>query len=91
MSVIRPIGRSYSKASAATQQERWNRAVDDYIANEDDPRSKEEIERAAKVGSYLGALIRVCEAVGCEKVERKDVEALKLCTRCKRVCSASSS
>lgn len=68
-------------------QFRWNALIDDYIASGKDVqgRSREEIERVAKIGPWNGALIRVCEGVGCEKVERKDVAILKQCTRCKIV------
>lgn len=66
-------------------QQTWNKLVDEYIAQGCDVRSQEDIERAAKVGSGNGALIRICEAPACGKVEKKDVKILQKCARCKIV------
>ncbi|KAJ7222681.1 hypothetical protein C8J57DRAFT_1392071 [Mycena rebaudengoi] len=67
---------------AELNQKQWNTLVDEYIALGVDKRSKRDIEREAKIGTWNGALIRVCEGPGCGKVEEPTV-ALKMCTTCK--------
>lgn len=49
-----------------------------YIAESDDLRPKIEIKKAAKIGTWNGALVRVCEGEGCKKSESKEV-TLKFC------------
>lgn len=49
-----------------------------YIAESDDLRPKFEIKKAAKIGTWNGALVRVCEGEGCKKSESKEV-TLKFC------------
>lgn len=44
-----------------------------YIAESDDLRPKFEIKKAAKIGTWNGALVRVCEGEGCKKSESKEV------------------
>ncbi|KAJ6520225.1 hypothetical protein C8R45DRAFT_53599 [Mycena sanguinolenta] len=78
-----PQGRSSSKHYCRQQQKEWNSAVDKYIASGADSRPRFEIESAAKIGISLGALHRVCEADGCEKVEGRDIEKVSTCSRCK--------
>ncbi|KAK7063879.1 hypothetical protein R3P38DRAFT_15964 [Favolaschia claudopus] len=78
-----PQGRATSKFECRQKQKEWNVAVDKYIASGSDPRQRFEIERAAKVGVSLGAMIRVCEAKGCDKIEGRDIEKIATCGRCK--------
>jgi hypothetical protein len=66
-------------------QERWNAAVDKFISLGVHGRSKEEIERAAKIGHSNGALYRKCEGVECGKLEGKDIDKLSYCSACKMV------
>lgn len=66
-------------------QQTWNKHIDDYISQGNDLRPRSEIERAAKIGSGNGALIRICEAPSCGKVEKHDVETLLKCSKCKMV------
>jgi len=68
-------------------QTRWNTLVDAYILESGDPRPPKEIERAAKIGTWGGALFRVCEGVECGKAEGREIENLKLCSRCQIVCA----
>jgi hypothetical protein len=49
-----------------------------------DPCSKLEIEQAAKIGMWGGAMIWVCEGTGCKKSEGKDIVP-KFCAKCKIV------
>ena len=62
----------------------WNQHIDDYISQGKDSRSREEIERAAKVGSGNGALFRVCKADKCKKVESSEAK-FSICAKCKNV------
>ncbi|KAJ6623138.1 hypothetical protein B0H10DRAFT_2011329 [Mycena sp. CBHHK59/15] len=78
-----PRSRIGSRHVYEKQQKEWNALVDEYIKTSKDQRSRQAIERAAKIGTWNGALIRVCEGPGCEKVEGTDVEILKLCSKCK--------
>ncbi|KAJ7134738.1 hypothetical protein C8R44DRAFT_730094 [Mycena epipterygia] len=66
-----------------TLSEEWNTVVDKYIASGEDSRPRSEIEEAAKIGVSLGALHRVCEADGCDKVEARGIEKASTCTPCK--------
>ncbi|KAF9061257.1 hypothetical protein BDP27DRAFT_1429141 [Rhodocollybia butyracea] len=77
-----PQGRSTSKKWCLTKQREWNLTVDKYIALGTDARSKLDIECAAKIGHSLGPLHKTCEAVGCGKVEGKDVKKLLTCSKC---------
>ncbi|KII92262.1 hypothetical protein PLICRDRAFT_466554 [Plicaturopsis crispa FD-325 SS-3] len=77
-----PRGRKFSRHMARELQQEWNAAVDQYILRGDDSRPREVIERATKVGTWHGALIKTCEGPGCGKVERSDVAKLMLCSRC---------
>ena len=63
--------------------------MDKYIVEFDDPRPRFDIERAAKIGTWNGALIRRCEGDGCKKSESKDV-MMKFCSKCKIVSTFSS-
>jgi len=65
-------------------QSAWNQLIDDYIALGEDPRSKEEIERNAKIGTGNGALFRVCQGSDCRKVESNG-EKFSYCAQCKTV------
>ena len=64
----------------------WNEGVDKYIATQGDSRSREVIERCAKIALDGGPLYKRCEAASCERVEGVDVDHLKRCSKCKRVC-----
>lgn len=81
----RPQGRTLDKRYLKKRQAAWNALIDEYIAHEGDPRPRDEIERAAKVGSSLGALYRICENPFCEKPEGKDNKTLRTCSKCKMV------
>ncbi|KAJ7178746.1 hypothetical protein C8R43DRAFT_470548 [Mycena crocata] len=86
-----PQARKASRVLSEKQQRLWNSLVDDYIdTNAGDKRSRHIIERAAKIGTWHGALIRTCEGPGCTKTEGKDVESLKTCSRCKMSVYCSS-
>ncbi|KAJ7597323.1 hypothetical protein C8J56DRAFT_315564 [Mycena floridula] len=94
----RPLLRSESldpKKFAAKKQKVWNSLIDDYIALGSDPRPKFDIEIANKISNTFGALYRTCEGENCTRVEKRDVEKLSTCTRCKmsfycsRTCQAS--
>ncbi|KIJ67895.1 hypothetical protein HYDPIDRAFT_25356 [Hydnomerulius pinastri MD-312] len=78
-----PLGRLTPKLYAIKKQEDWNVEVDKYIASGVDPRPREEIELAAKIGPNNGALYWHCEGVGCTKVEGRDVQKLHVCAKCK--------
>ncbi|KAF9471245.1 hypothetical protein BDN70DRAFT_901489, partial [Pholiota conissans] len=90
------VGHNFSRRIQEECQQRWNALIDEYITLGVDYRSKFEIERAAKIGVRAGALVRKCEGQGCWKVERRDVEALKICAKCRlavycsTVCQKSS-
>ena len=62
----------------------WNKLIDDYIDQGVDSRPREEIEKAAKVGSGNGALFRTCEGVQCGNDESKD-QKFNCCSKCKLV------
>ncbi|KDQ18860.1 hypothetical protein BOTBODRAFT_184707 [Botryobasidium botryosum FD-172 SS1] len=79
----KPFARKYSKHLCEDMQRRWNAAVDEYILREGDSRTRFEIERAAKIGTWNGALIRTCEGVGCTKVEGVGDTLLRKCAQCK--------
>ncbi|KDQ18859.1 hypothetical protein BOTBODRAFT_28347 [Botryobasidium botryosum FD-172 SS1] len=79
----KPLARKYSKHLCEDMQRRWNTAVDEYIRNGGDPRPMFDIERAAKIGTWNGALIRTCEGVGCAKIEGVEGTMLRKCARCK--------
>jgi hypothetical protein len=82
--LYRPHGRTTSRSMRVDMQTAWNTRIDDYIAQGTDPRSKEEIERKAKVGAGNGALFRVCEGDKCQKVESSQ-EKFSQCGKCKMV------
>ncbi|KAJ3926901.1 MAG: hypothetical protein NXY57DRAFT_904830, partial [Lentinula lateritia] len=62
---------------------KWNSAVDRYIASSSDLRPRLDIECAAKIGHSLGPRHKVCEAPGCGKAEGKDLKEVLACSRCK--------
>ncbi|KDQ26769.1 hypothetical protein PLEOSDRAFT_168897 [Pleurotus ostreatus PC15] len=49
----KPVGQQRTKEFCHERQERWNAAVDRYIAKRIDARPREEIEKAAKLGKFL--------------------------------------
>src|SRR6266545_1915572 len=77
----RPHGRTTSRSIRQDMQMIWNRHIDDYISQSNDSRSREEIERAAKIGSGNGALFRVCKGNQCKKVESSGVK-FSVCGKC---------
>ncbi|KAJ7116317.1 hypothetical protein C8R44DRAFT_627700, partial [Mycena epipterygia] len=87
----RPQSRMCSRYLSESRQKRWNALIDEYIATKGDRRSKHMIERAAKIGTWNGALIRMCEGPDCGKFEGAEVETLKLCSKCKISVYCSSS
>jgi hypothetical protein len=82
---LRPQGRKLSKRDCCENQKKWNAAVDKYISLERDKRSRDEIERAAKIGPSNGALYRRCEGMNCDKVEGKNMQKPLFCSACKMV------
>ena len=93
----RPWTTQISKKEAQKRMEEWNEAVDKYIAERPlyidrrpDLRLGSVIEIEAKVGLNGGPLYRHCEADGCSKVEKRDIEQIKSCSGCKRVSVISS-
>lgn len=85
----RPQGRRSSHHLRKGIQTDWNELVDAYIEQGNDSRSKEEIERAAKIGSGNGALFRACEGENCRNVERTGVK-FDSCAKCKFVSQKTS-
>ncbi|KDQ06994.1 hypothetical protein BOTBODRAFT_70632 [Botryobasidium botryosum FD-172 SS1] len=82
-SIPQPRARAYSEHLALERQSKWNEAVDEYIQQGNDPRPRFEIERAAKIGKWQGALIRMCEGAGCTNVEGVGGIKLQMCGKCK--------
>ncbi|KAJ7746585.1 hypothetical protein B0H16DRAFT_940785 [Mycena metata] len=81
--VPRPESRKgLSRHLSEIRQRRWNALVDEYIKTQGDNRSQYDIERAAKIGTWNGALLRACEGPGCEKIEGNGSVTLKLCGKC---------
>jgi hypothetical protein len=80
----RPHGRTTSRSIRHDMQTVWNQHIDDYISQGKDPRQREEIERAAKIGSGNGALFRVCNGDQCTKVESREAK-FSFCAKCKTV------
>ncbi|KZP33767.1 hypothetical protein FIBSPDRAFT_772668, partial [Athelia psychrophila] len=78
----RPAGQSISKRESLDTQYAWNKAIDQYIALKTDPRSREEIEKAAKIGSECGALYRTCDGPDCQTTEGPNLPKLKKCSKC---------
>ncbi|KAJ7025353.1 hypothetical protein C8F04DRAFT_1010003 [Mycena alexandri] len=78
-----PQGRTSSKHWCRQKQKEWNAAVDKYIESGVDSRPRSDIEAAAKIGISLGAILRVCEADGCDKVEGREIDKVLTCARCK--------
>ncbi|KAJ7784435.1 hypothetical protein B0H16DRAFT_1402350 [Mycena metata] len=68
---------------ARNKRREWNAAVDKYIESGVDSRPRSDIEAAAKIGISLGAMLRVCEADSCDKVEGRDMDKVLTCARCK--------
>jgi hypothetical protein len=62
----------------------WNQLVDNYINQGQDSRSREEIERCAKIDSANGPLFKACEAVNCGAFENGN-QKFDRCGRCKKV------
>ncbi|KAJ7746584.1 hypothetical protein B0H16DRAFT_1421490 [Mycena metata] len=81
--VPRPQSRKGSRHLSESRQRRWNTLVDEYIEKQGDNRSKYEIERAAKIGTWNGALIRTCEGPDCNTVEGTGNVTLQICSKCK--------
>ncbi|KAF9473539.1 hypothetical protein BDN70DRAFT_867279 [Pholiota conissans] len=77
-----PYGRNFSRSIQEARQKTWNDHVDAYIREGKDKRSVFDIERAAKISVWAGALIRICEGEAFSKVEKKDIDALKSCAKC---------
>lgn len=75
-----------SKRDCCEIQDTWNATIDRYIALGQDKRPREEIERAAKIGTSNGALYRKCEGEGCDKIEGKTMRKPLFCSACKMVC-----
>ncbi|KAF8207238.1 hypothetical protein K438DRAFT_1815947 [Mycena galopus ATCC 62051] len=79
----RPRARSRSRPLCNNEQKQWNALVDEYIATQGDKRSRHSIERAAKIGTWQGALIRTCEGPGCTEVEGLNHPTFSYCGKCK--------
>ncbi|KAJ3551213.1 hypothetical protein NM688_g4838 [Phlebia brevispora] len=80
-----------SKIEAKRCMDTWNADVDKYVLDGHDPRSALDIEIEAKIATHGGPLHRRCEADGCTKVEGRDIEKLKCCSKCKLVFYCSKS
>ncbi|KIM82689.1 hypothetical protein PILCRDRAFT_7602 [Piloderma croceum F 1598] len=78
-----PTGKQRSKIFCRDRQMRWNALVDEYIQTSSDKRPKIEIERAAKLGSSLGALYPVCDGNDCKIRGGGEVNRLCTCSGCK--------
>lgn len=63
----------------------WNAAVDLYIKDGRDSRPLFDIELQAKIGPDGRPMYKKCEAEGCQKIEKRDVDKMKCCGACKRV------
>ncbi|CAA7262703.1 unnamed protein product [Cyclocybe aegerita] len=78
-----PISRSYgARGLRAAHQLNWNAAIEEYIHSGTDPRSRLEIERAAKIGTWGGALIRRCQGPDCTNIEDRDARVFSQCSAC---------
>ncbi|KAF8207242.1 hypothetical protein K438DRAFT_1815953 [Mycena galopus ATCC 62051] len=84
-----PWARSRSRFLCESEQKRWNALIDEYIATQGDGRSRHSIERAAKIGTWHGALIRTCEGPGCTEVEGLNAKLSAIAANAKwwRICS----
>lgn len=85
----RPWAGQVSKMQARWRMDTWNRHVDEYINMGNDHRSRVEIEIAAKVGINGGPLYKHCEALGCDKHEKRDVDKMRGCGGCKAVSTST--
>ncbi|KAJ7209773.1 hypothetical protein GGX14DRAFT_521305 [Mycena pura] len=81
--IPRPQSRMCSRFLCDNRQQRWNTLIDEYIDTQKDRRTRHSIERAAKIGTWNGALLRACEGPECNKIEGADVKILKCCSKCK--------
>lgn len=90
LSMTRPVGQQRTKEFCHERQERWNAAVDRYIAKRMDTRPREEIEKAAKLGKFLGTNIPVCDLANCQRScpRNEKGKVLMKCSRCKLVSSS---
>ncbi|KZP33764.1 hypothetical protein FIBSPDRAFT_1035767 [Athelia psychrophila] len=79
----RPVGQSISKRDSLDTQYAWNKVIDQYIDLNTDPRSRDQIERAAKIGRECGALYRACDGPNCQTTEGPNLPKLKKCSKCK--------
>lgn len=59
--------------------------MDEYIAQGTDPRTRIEIERAAKLDTELGPMFRWCDEPSCRKVDDKTTFKMQTCSACKMV------
>ena len=62
----------------------WNELVDEYVRQDQNSRSKEEIERFAKIHSANSPLFKLCNRPDCGKFESRTAR-FKRCTKCKKV------
>ena len=60
----------------------WQQCVSSQCSQGTDPRSRLEIERAAKIGAHGGPLYQPCS--GCSAAEQPEGPRFKLCTGCRR-------
>ncbi|KII86014.1 hypothetical protein PLICRDRAFT_700785 [Plicaturopsis crispa FD-325 SS-3] len=74
--------RVLGKHTFGLMQAAWNTKIDEYIGLGTDPRPSVEIERAAKIGLYHGALHRTCDGPLCAKLEGRDIAKLSMCSKC---------
>ena len=78
----------FCRRIAVDEQNYWHGLIDDYIALGTDSRTKFEIEKEAKIGTWHGALIRKCQGSHCEKYEIERMSSLLQCIQCKMVSSS---
>lgn len=82
--LCRPQRSSLSRLVRRNAQSRWNGYVDEYVQLGKDPRSAEDIAKAAKISSGNGAYFKTCQAPNCGKIEGSS-SLFKRCSKCKIV------
>ncbi|KAK7034713.1 hypothetical protein VNI00_012120 [Paramarasmius palmivorus] len=78
-----PWDKQISKLECQKRMHEWNDAVDEYIATQRDPRPRLDIEVAVKIAMSGSPLYKTCQAEGCNKAEKRDVQTLSRCSGCK--------
>lgn len=87
--LCRPQRGTLSRLVRQNAQSQWNSYIDEYIQLGKDPRTAEDIARAAKISSGNGAEFKTCQAPNCMKVEGSSSQ-FKRCSNCKIVSNLAS-